>query len=199
MISGIVLAAGSSRRMGSPKALLKLNDKTFLQHVVDVLHSARIINVVIVLGSEAENIRKSLSWFTGKIVVNEDWQKGQLSSIIAGINSLDIDKSESEKVHGVMICPVDHPLISQSILVDLLQGFWISKKDIIVPTFNGKRGHPVIFSREIFEELRTMPYEIGARAMLHKHPEKILEVPVNDEGILINIDTIEDYRKYING
>ncbi len=199
MISGIVLAAGSSRRMGSPKALLKINDKTFLQHVVEVLHSARIIEVVIVLGSEAEVIQQSLSWFTGKIVVNENWQKGQLTSIIAGINSLDIDKSESEEVHGVMICPIDHPLISQSILVDLLQGFWVSKKYIIIPTFNGKRGHPVIFSRELLRELHTIPYEIGARAMLHKHPEKIFEVPVNDEGILININTPEDYRKYING
>ncbi len=168
-----------------------------MQYIVDVLHSARIIDVVIVLGAEAEEIRKSLTWFDGKIVVNEEWQKGQLTSIIKGINALDLNSTEPEEINGAMICPVDHPLLSQSILVDLLQEYWTSKKGIIIPTFNGQRGHPVIFDKKYFDELRSAPHDVGARAVVHKHADDVCEVPVNEESVLINIDTPEDYTKYI--
>ncbi|MBI5021549.1 MAG: nucleotidyltransferase family protein [Ignavibacteriales bacterium] len=197
MISGIILAAGSSRRMGSPKSLLKIGEKTFLQHIVDVLHSARVIDIVIILGAEAEEIRKSLSWFDGKTVVNEDWQKGQLTSIIKGIDALDLNSTEPEEINGAMICPVDHPLLIQSLLVDLLQGYWTSKKKIIIPTFNSRRGHPVIFDKKYFDELRSASHDVGARSVIHKHSDDVCEVPVNEEGVLINIDTQEDYLKYI--
>jgi len=197
MISGIILAAGSSQRMGSPKSLLKIGEKTFLQYIVDVLHSARILDIVIVLGAEAEKIQPTLSWFDGKIVVNNDWQKGQLTSIITGINSLDMTMTDPEEINGAMICPVDHPLISQSILVNLLQEFWRAHKKIVVPTYKGRRGHPVIFGKELFDELRNAPLDVGARSVVHKHPEQVHEVALEEEGILINIDTQEDYQKYI--
>jgi molybdenum cofactor cytidylyltransferase len=197
MISGIILAAGSSQRMGSPKSLLKIGEKKFLQYIVEVLHSARIIDVVVVLGAEAEEIRKSLTWFDGKIVVNEEWSKGQLTSIIKGIGALDLNSTEPEEVNGAMICLVDHPLLTQSLLVDLLQGYWTSKKKIIIPTFNGKRGHPVIFDKKYFDEIRSAPFDVGARAVVHKYADDVCEVPVNDEGVLINIDTQEDYKKFI--
>lgn len=197
MISGIILAAGSSQRMGSPKALLKIGEKTFLQHIVEALHSARIIDNVIVLGSGAEEIQKTLSWFEGKVAVNNDWQKGQLTSIITGLNNLDMTKTETEEIHGAIICPVDHPLLTQSLLVDLLQGYWLSKKRIIIPTHQGQRGHPVIFDRELFDEIRNAPLDIGARAVVRNHEDDVLEVNVDDEGVLINIDSPDDYKKYI--
>ena len=197
MISGIVLAAGSSRRMGSPKALLKIGEKTFLQYIVEALHSARIIDVVIVFGAEAEKIQKTLTWFDGKIVTNNDWQKGQLSSIITGLNALDLTKSEPEEIHGAIICPADHPLLTQSLLVDLLQGYWLSKKRIIIPIHRGKRGHPVIFDRELFDDIRNAPIDIGAREVVRNHEQEVHEVDVNDEGVLINIDSPDDYKKYI--
>lgn len=192
MVSGIVLCAGSSRRMGVPKCLLKLGDKTFLQHVVDVLHSARILDVVVVLGAEAETIQRTLGWFTGKVVVNPNWEKGRLTSVIAGLDAL-----ETKDLHGAMVCPVDHPLISQSLFVDLLQAFWKSKKNIIIPSFNGRRGHPVIFSVELFDELRNAPLDLGARAVVHHHPDDIAEVPTDEEGVVLNIDTPDDYEIHI--
>jgi molybdenum cofactor cytidylyltransferase len=197
MISGIILAAGSSQRMGSPKALLKIGEKTFLQYIVDALHSARIMDIVIVLGAEAEKIQQSLTWFDGKVVVNNDWQKGQLTSIISGLNNLDMTLTDLEEIHGAMICPVDHPLLTQSLLVELLQGFWRSKKKIIVPTFNNKRGHPVIFGRELFNEICSSSIDIGAKEVVHNHPDETFEVSVEEEGVLINIDTPEDYEKFI--
>lgn len=192
MVSAIILAAGSSRRMGQPKALLDIGGKTFLQHIVDVLNSARVLDIVIVLGSEVDDLKKHLGWFGGKVVLNERWQEGQLSSLVVGLDGLD-----SEDVLGAMICPIDHPVITQSLVVDLLQEFWTSKKKIIIPTFRGKRGHPVIFERSLFDEIRTAPMDVGARAVVHHHADDIAEVSSEEEGVIVNIDTPEDYKTNI--
>lgn len=192
MISAIVLAAGASARMGEPKALLKIGEKTFLQHIIDVLHSACILDNVIVLGNDAVKIQNTLDWFQGKVVINDNWQQGQLSSIIAGTNMLN-----GTDLHGVMICPVDHPLISQSLLVDLLQTFWKSKKKIVLPVYNQKRGHPVIFSKELFDELKLAPMNIGARFVVHQHSNDVAELVTTEEGVIQNIDTPEDYEMKI--
>ena len=188
MVSAIVLAAGSSNRMGTPKALLKIGEKSFLRHIVEVLYSSRVLDVVIVLGSGAEQIQQTLTWFNGKIVINENWKRGQLSSIIKGLDAL-----EQKDLHGIMICPVDRPLITQSLVVDLLQAFWKSKKKIIIPNYDGQRGHPVIFSTDLLGELKRAPHNVGARAIVRAHPEEIFEVRTDERGVIINIDTPEDY------
>ena len=127
MIAAIVPAAGASRRMGSPKALLTIGGKTFLQHIADLLHSAQINEIVLVLGSDEERIRQSLAWFDGTIAVNRNWHEGQLSSILAGLDAL-----QSLHPEGVMICPVDHPLLTKELLLSLLNAFKTSKKKIVL-------------------------------------------------------------------
>ena len=189
MISAVVLAAGASMRMGRPKALLTIGAKTFLQNIIEALHSARILDVVVVLGSDAGTIREGMSWFDGKIVVNPAWQNGQLSSIIAGLDGV-----SRTGVHGVMICPVDHPLLSQGLLVGLLQAYWQSRKRIIIPVCEGRRGHPVIFDASLFDALRSAPGDVGARAVIRAHPGEVNEVAVTDRGVLSDIDTPEDYE-----
>ncbi len=189
MIVGLILAGGASSRMGTPKALLKIGEETFLQRIVRVLHSAQVLENFLVLGSHAEQIQSTLLWFDGKIMVNEQWEEGQISSIKAGIAAL-----ADENIHGILLCPVDHPLLTQALLVDLLQGFWKSNKNIIIPTFNGQRGHPVIFSKAMFGALLSAPLDEGAKYVVHQYAEEILEVPVDDEAILLNVDTPEDYK-----
>ena len=191
MVSAIVLAAGASLRMGSPKALLKLSGKTFLQHIVDVLASAGVHDVVIVLGANANVIKTQLHWFRGTVVTNNDWNSGMLSSVIAGLGALG-----RPGVEGALFCPVDHPLITKEVVEDLVQAFSASQKQIIIPTYEGRRGHPVIFHSSLFPELIAAPMDTGARAVVHNHEKDIAQVTTDHEGVIINIDTPEDYERY---
>jgi len=192
-IGAIVLAAGASLRMGSPKALLKIGRETFVQHIVGQLHSAGVSDIVIVLGADADEIKNSLSWFKGTIVVNEDWKEGQLTSVIAGLDAL-----SQRKLDGVLICPVDRPLITQILIRDLLKAFQESGKRIAVPVFRGRRGHPTVFSSALFDELRDAPLNVGARHVVRNHPSDVHEMTTNEERVLINIDTPEDYEKHVS-
>ena len=192
MVSGIILAAGESSRMGSSKALLKMGEKSFAQHIVDVLIASRVLDIVIVLGADAETIQIQLNWFKGKTVINEEWKRGQLSSILAGLHAVD-----QEDLHGVFIWPVDRPLVSEHVIVGMLHQFWTKHKQIVVPVFRGRRGHPVLIGKSLFEDLEKSPMDIGARTVLWDHPKDVLEYQTEEDGVVINIDSAEDYQKYV--
>ncbi len=192
MIGAIVIAAGASYRMGSPKALLKIGERTFLQQIVGELQSAGIAEIIVVLGADAEVIQKSLSWFHGRIVVNEHWKKGQLTSIIAGLCSL-----RRHVFQAALICPVDHPRITQQLITDLLRAFQRSGKNIIVPSYKGRRGHPVLFASALFDELQGADTAIGARQVVRNHPDDVYEAVTDEKGVVLNIDTPEDYQTNI--
>lgn len=192
MVSGIILAAGESSRMGSPKPLLKIGEKCFVQHIVDVLIASRVLDIVVVLGADSKAIQTQLNWFKGKTVINEEWEKGQLSSIVAGLRAVD-----QKDLHGVLIWPVDRPLVSEHVIVGMLHQFWTKHKQIIVPVYQNQRGHPVLVGRSLFEELERAPKEMGARAVLWDHPKDVLEYKTEEEGVVINIDSAEDYQKYV--
>jgi molybdenum cofactor cytidylyltransferase len=194
MVSGIILAAGESARMGSPKALLKIGEKSFVQRIVDVLIASRVLDLVLVLGADAKAIQTQLNWFKGKTVINEEWKRGQLSSILAGLHVV-----EQEDLHGVLVWPVDRPLVSEHVIVGMLHQFWSKHKQIVVPVFRGQRGHPVLIGSSLFEELEMAPKDIGARAILWNHPNDVLECPTEEEGVVINIDSSEDYQKHVLG
>ncbi|HVN47669.1 MAG TPA: nucleotidyltransferase family protein [Bacteroidota bacterium] len=191
-VSAILLAAGSSQRMGVPKALLTIDGKTFLQHLVDAVHAAGPDDVRIILGAEAVLLQSTLSWYHGNVVVNENWRDGQLSSMIAGINSL-----TEEQCSGVLFVPVDHPLITSALIKELLHIFEESKEQIVVPTYQNRRGHPIVVPSVLFQEIKNAPVEVGLRYVVHAHEGKIVEVPTDEEGVIINIDTPDEYQKYI--
>ena len=191
-VGAIVLAAGASLRMGSPKALLRIGEETFVQHIVGQFHSAGIHDVAIVLGADADEIRNSLSWFKGTIVVNGEWKEGQLTSVIAGL-----DAFRHQTLDGVMICPVDRPLITHTLVNRMLRAFQESGKSIVVPVFQGRRGHPTLFSSTMVDELRVAPSTVGARHVVRNHPDDLHEMTTNEEGVLINIDIPIDYERYI--
>src|SRR3974390_546907 len=135
--------------MGSPKALIPFRGKTFLQHLLDAARIPQISPVPVVLGPHADQIRKEVALDPANVVINQDWELGQLSSIQAAIRNL----QTRENVDGMMLFLVDHPLISPALVGTLAEEFGLKRKSIVVPTFHGKRGHPVIFSRALFDEL----------------------------------------------
>jgi molybdenum cofactor cytidylyltransferase len=191
LVPAIILAAGASARMGSPKALLKIGGKTFLRHIVDVLRDSGISGIVIVLGSGADRIADSLAWFDGKVVVNQDWQRGQLTSLISGLDAIG-----GRHIQGVLVCPVDHPLATSRLIRSMCEAVEASQ-NIIIPVFKGIRGHPVIFPSRFIDSLRSAPLEMGARQLLRDHPDDILEIETDDEGVIRNIDTPEEYESFI--
>jgi molybdenum cofactor cytidylyltransferase len=194
MVSGIILAAGKSTRMGSPKALLKIGDKSFAQHIVATLIASRVLDIVLVLGADAEPIQNQLNWFEGKPVINKEWEKGQLSSVLLGLRAV-----ERQDLHGVLIWPVDRPLVSRHVVVGMLHQFWTKHKQIVVPIYKGRRGHPVLFGKDLFHDLESAPMEVGARKVLQDHPNDVLEYQTEEEGIVINIDSPEDYQHHVVG
>ena len=188
MIDAIILAAGRSQRMGTPKALLRFEDKTFLEQIISVLKLSDADRVTVVLGAEAETIKKSIDLSGTNVVINKDYQKGQLSSLIAGI------KDTPEDTEAILVCLVDTPFITQEVVNEIISKFRETNNPIIAPVFNKERGHPTLFSRSLFNELLGAPEEQGARYVLYSNEEKILELETSESGILIGIDTPADYK-----
>ena len=190
MIAAAILAAGESRRMGSPKALLDYHGKTFTEHLAEVTRHPRIGVLRVVLGAKADEIRSRISVGDEAIVINSNWATGQLSSIHAAIRSL----SEIE-TEGLLLCPVDHPMISASVVAQIISAFDETRKSIVLPVYKGRRGHPVIFRASLYGELLAASPELGARQVVWAHPGEIAEVAVEEEGVVLNLDDPEAYRR----
>jgi len=192
MISSIILSAGASGRMGTPKALLKIGGKTFLQQIIATLQHEKIDTKIAVLGAHAEHIKTSIEDIDVTIVINQQWQQGQLSSLVKGLEVLNYDTTD-----GVLVWPVDHPLVSKKVIGEMIDKFTKQKGFIIIPMYKGRRGHPVIFPKILFNELTNAPLGEGARAVVRQHHDKVYELETDDESVLVNIDTPDDYEKYI--
>jgi len=190
MINAIILAAGESRRMGKLKPLLRFKDKTFLDEIISVLKLSDVDRITVVLGAEAQTIKKSVDLSGTNIVVNKEYQKGQLSSLIAGIEDV------PEETKAILVCLVDSPFITQEVVNQIISKFRETNNPIIVPVFNKERGHPTLFSRALFDELANAPQAQGARHVIYSNEEKILELETCESGILIGINTPEDYKFY---
>ncbi len=190
MTHAIVLAAGESRRMGMPKPLLRFGGTTFLDQILSVLRSSRMEGMTVVLGAQAETIRASVDLSEVDVVVNGDYLQGQLSSLIKGLKSLSVDAD------AMLLCLVDHPFITTEVVDQLVGAFEETGEPIVVPVFNGQRGHPALFARSLFDELVLAPEDQGARYVVSSNEDKVLEVNVHDRAVTMAIDTPQDYRSY---
>jgi len=189
MIAAIILAAGKSERMGCPKALLPFGDSTFLQHLYDLLKKSSLGEVRVVLGAQAGEIKAGINVPERDIVINPDYEKGMLSSFQAGLAAL-----KEAAPEAVILCPVDHPNIPLSLIELIISSFRSSKAEIVIPTREGRRGHPALFAGSLFGDLLSAPLDVGARHVVHKYPEKVLEVETDEPGVIQDIDAPEDYR-----
>ena len=195
MIFGVVLSAGESSRMGRPKALLPIDGQTFIERIVGALKRGGIERIVVVLGFNADALRQQISHLPVEILVNPDHKLGQLSSLQVAVRHL----QAAPDCDGVMLHLVDHPYIDPKLVRLMLQRFEESKCSIVVPRHQSKRGHPVIFSRALFDELLGAPLDQGAKAVVNAHRQETLEIETDDAGITVDIDTPELYRQHVKG
>ncbi len=193
MLAAVILSGGSSSRMGSPKALLPYQGRPFLEHLLEVTVHPQIGERRVVLGAHAESIAKSIDLSADEIVINDEWERGQLSSIHAAIRSLPAGTD------GLLICLIDHPLISGDLVNELIEQFYVTHANIVLPVYEGRRGHPVIFPASLYDELLQAPMEKGARAVVWAHAEEVLEVPTNEEGCVLNLNDPETLQRATGG
>ena len=182
MLAAVILSGGASRRMGTPKALLPYRGGTFLEHLLRVTDHPQIGWRRVVLGADAHAIAEGVELAADEVVINKNWEAGQLSSIQSGLRSLPAGTD------GMLLCLIDHPLISRELVGKLVARFYDSGESIVLPVYNGRRGHPVIFGSRLYEELLSAPLETGARAVVWAHSEEVCEMETNEEGCILNLN-----------
>jgi molybdenum cofactor cytidylyltransferase len=187
VFAAIVLSGGKSERMGNPKALLRYRGQTFLERILAVIEATQIKHVIVVAGHHHEAIVQAFP--EAPVVFNPDYDQGMSTSVKAGIRSL------PAAVAGAAIFLVDHPLIDPKTVNALLER--LSPGKIVVPVHAGRRGHPVVFAASLFGEILELFSDQGLNTVVKKNRERVVEVDVEDAGILRDIDTPEQFAKLL--
>ena len=188
----LILAAGSSRRMGSQKLLLPFGKSTIIETVIDNVLNSSIDHVMVVLGANQEEIRDTLGQKSVQFCHNREHEKGMLSSVICGIRALP----------GDAVCALiylgDQPGIPPVVTNSVIDAYSEELFGIVLPVHNHRRGHPLLVDMKYRKEIEQLDLEEGLRSLRHHFPEDVLEVEVDEPGILVDIDTREDYKNATN-
>jgi len=187
MISAILLAAGESNRMGQPKQLMPFDHSTIVEVAIDNLLNSAVSETIVVLGYKSEEIRKTIAGKPIKIAINPDYQQGMSTSIIAGLKQVD------KRARAVLIALGDQPFVNSQTITSLVEAFIANNRGILIPVYQGRRGNPVIFAIKYKGELLNLKGDVGGREIIKLHPNDVLEVAVNCKGVLLDIDTMENY------
>jgi len=194
MIPAVILAAGKSTRMGSPKALLSVDGETFLARIIGTLRDANVDDIVVVVGHDAEMIGAAVGQVdaAARVVVNPAYESGQLSSILAGVREID-----RPGVDAMLFTLVDVPLVSAATVRAVIARYREKRPMIVRPVDRDRHGHPVIIDRALFAALRAADPATGAKSIVRGNVSRVGDVLVLDEGAFADIDTPEDYHRLI--
>ncbi|HEV2989693.1 MAG TPA: nucleotidyltransferase family protein, partial [Candidatus Angelobacter sp.] len=188
-VSAIILAAGMSRRMGTPKQLLRLGDSTLLEHVIKNVRRSQADEIILVLGYAAETIQQQIALDGVRVAVNPTYQDGMGTSLKTGLLALDPDCG------AALIVLADQPFVQANTLDQLIEYHHRHRPQILIPMYKGFRGNPLLLDRSVFPELMGLTGDIGCRAIFGSHLEDIHKLAVEDPGILLDIDNASDLDK----
>lgn len=191
-VAAVVLAAGSSSRMGGAKQLLRLGDRTLLDRTLDNVRASAAAEIVLVLGASATSIRREIAPATirtVKVVVNADYGLGVASSLRTGLASV------GSAMDGALIVLADQPFVRPATFNRMIEEYRRTDAEILIPVHGRVRGNPVLLGRSIFPEAMALTGDTGCRAIFGMHPDEIAMVEVDDAGILLDIDAPEDYER----
>lgn len=193
MVPAIVLAAGKSVRMGRLKATLRVDDRdTFLTRIVRTFMEAGVADVTVVLGYQAPVLIEQLrqAGLSPRLVINEAFESGQLSSLHAGLNAVD-----GEGVEAILLMLVDAPLVSPETVRAVLERYRQTRAPVVRPVRGDEHGHPVLIDRSLFQALRAADPDRGAKPVVRGHVSSAGDVPVTDSGAFMDLDTPEAYER----
>lgn len=191
-VAGVILAAGSSSRIGEVKQLLGFRQTTLLGQVVENANGCLLDEVILVLGHGADEIRKALRFEGVRVVINEAHAQGQSTSLRAGLSDV------SEDTDAVMFILGDQPLVGSEVMNALIDGYCRTRAPIVLPTHRGRRGNPVVIDRTLFARVESITGDVGARVLFQEYAEEIVEIDVEDDSIHFDLDTWEDYQKLLD-
>ncbi len=190
-IAGIVLAAGTSSRMGQSKLLLPWGNTTVLGQVLNQARSSYLEDLTLVLGHEAKQISQKIDLQGIQVVVNPYYAQGQSTSLQAGLDHL------PQKIQAVMFLLGDQPLVSSQVINTIILAYQRVRAGLILPVFEGQRGNPVLIQRSLFPALSKIKGDTGARVLFEDYADSIHEIPVSEAGVCLDMDTWREYEQLL--
>jgi molybdenum cofactor cytidylyltransferase len=189
MISAILLGAGKSKRMGVDKLSLPWGRETVLEHCLETLLKSEVKEVIVVLGPRDKRLKGLSRSRKVKAVVNPLFRKGMSTSIRRGLQAIHSNRQ------GILIALGDQPHLKTRTINALIRAFDQRKEGVVIPSFQGRMGHPVIFHQKYKKELMSLKGDVGGRSIIERHLEDVRRVSVKSAGVVKDIDTWQDYRK----
>ena len=191
MISGILLAAGESRRMGEFKQLLRLGDKSFVECCVDNLLASRVDELIVVTGHRELEVRRAVRDRPVRFAHNSGYKSGMASSIKCGVQAV------SEGARACVVALVDQPQIDTQVINCIIETYETARSLIVIPGYQGRNGHPILLDLSLKEEILEMSLEQGLRQVVRAHSGQVARLEANNSAVLEDCDLPEDYARML--